>query len=79
MLKPGGDMIMSDVTRYADLDKLAVWRADAGAKYGGEPHWRESASLDLGQVARDAGFVDVTVKAFDPFKYPYVVQGHKPE
>ena len=79
VLKPGGDMIMSDVTRYADLDKLAVWRADAGAKYGGEPHWRESASLDLGQVARDAGFVDVTVKAFDPFKYPYVVQGHKPE
>jgi SAM-dependent methyltransferase len=75
VLKPGGDMIMSDVTRYADLDKLSVWRADSGARYGGEPHWRESASLDLGEVARTAGFVDVTVAAS---KYPHVVQGRKP-
>lgn len=79
VLKPGGDMIMSDVTRYADMDKLSVWRADSGAKYGGEPYWRESASLDLAKVAEDAGFVDVTVKSFEPLKYPYVVQGRKPE
>jgi SAM-dependent methyltransferase len=78
VLKPGGDMIMSDVTRYSDLDKLGVWRADSGAKYGGEPHWRASASLDLGQVARDAGFVDVVAKGFEPMKYPYIVQGRKP-
>jgi ubiquinone/menaquinone biosynthesis C-methylase UbiE len=79
VLKPGGDMIMSDVTRYADLDKLSVWRADSGAKYGGEPHWRESASLDLAQAARDVGFVDVTAGGEGPYKYPYVVKGRKPE
>ncbi|MAI91267.1 class I SAM-dependent methyltransferase [Ponticaulis sp.] len=78
LLKPGGDMIMSDVTRYSDLDKLAVWRADAGAKYGGEPHWRESASLDLAEIAREAGFVDVTAQSYPPFNYPHVVQGRKP-
>jgi len=75
VLKPGGDMIMSDVTRYAAMDKLAQWKADAGARWGGEPFWRESAQLDLAQVARKAGFVDVVADGF----YPHVVQGRKPE
>ncbi|MBT0668214.1 class I SAM-dependent methyltransferase [Novosphingobium profundi] len=74
VLEPGGDMIMSDVTRYADMDKLAVWRADSGARLGGEPYWRESASLDLAEVAREAGFVDVTAQGI----YPHVVIGRKP-
>jgi len=78
VLEPGGDMIMSDVTRYADLDRLGVWRADSGALYGGEPYWRESASLDLGEIARDAGFVDVTAGGMAPYSYPHVVQGKKP-
>jgi len=73
LLAPGGDMLMSDVTRYADMDKLGVWKADRGAAFGGEPHWRESASLDLAEIAREAGFVDVTTSG----PYPYVIQGHK--
>ncbi len=75
VLEPGGDMIMSDVTRYADLDKLSEWKADRGAKFGGEPHWRESAGLDLAQVAAEAGFVDVEATGI----YPHVVKGRKPE
>jgi len=71
---PGGDMLMSDVTRYADLDKLSVWKADRSALYGGEPHWRESASLDLAEIAQTAGFVDVKAEG----RYPHVVQGRKP-
>ncbi|MEO9467315.1 class I SAM-dependent methyltransferase [Parasphingorhabdus sp.] len=74
VLEPGGDMIMSDATRYADLDKLSVWKADRGAKYGGEPFWRETASLDLAEVARKVGFVDVTAEG----TYPHVVKGRKP-
>ncbi|NVE93489.1 class I SAM-dependent methyltransferase [Altererythrobacter lutimaris] len=74
VLESGGDMLMSDVTRYADMDKLSVWKADRGAKFGGEPHWRESASLDLAEIARDAGFVDVKAGGY----YPHVVQGRKP-
>jgi ubiquinone/menaquinone biosynthesis C-methylase UbiE len=74
LLEKGGDMIMSDVTRYADMDRLSVWKADRGAMFGGEPHWRESASLDLEEVARAAGFVDVTTRG----PYPYVIQGRKP-
>lgn len=78
VLAPGGDMIMSDVTRYADMDKVGQWKADAGARYGGEPYWRESASLDLAEVARAAGFVDVHAGGLGPRAYPHVVQGRKP-
>lgn len=79
VLKAGGDMIMSDVVRYADLDKIGQWKADAGARYGGEPHWRASASLDLGEAARSVGFVDVDAKGLEPANYPYVVVARKPE
>lgn len=75
---PGGDLLMADVTRYADLDKLAEWQADFGARFGGEPYWRESASLDLAQAAREAGFIDVAAEGLGPRKYPHVVKGRKP-
>lgn len=78
VLEPGGDFLMSDVTRYADLDRLSEWRADRGARYGGEPHWRESASLDLGAVAREVGFENVAAGGEPPMNYPYVVRGRKP-
>lgn len=75
VLEPGGDMIMSDVTRYADLDKLSEWKADRGAKYGGEPHWRESASLDLAALAKELGFVGVSATGI----YPHVLIASKPK
>lgn len=73
LLVPGGDMIMSDVTRYADLDKLAAWKADRLAKYGGEPFWRESASLDLAEIAREVGFAEAKAEGI----YPHVVIARK--
>jgi len=79
VLKPGGEILMSDVTRYIELNKLDQWRADRGAKYGGEPHWRASASLDFKQVAESAGFVDVSAGGMNGQKYPYIVQGRKPD
>ena len=73
LLEPGGDMLMSDVTRYADLDRLAAWKADRSAKYGGEPFWRESASLDLAEVAREVGFAEAKAEGF----YPHVLIARK--
>lgn len=73
VLEPGGDMIMSDVTRYADLDQISVWKADRAASLGGEPHWRASASLDLRALAHDAGFVDVAARGV----YPHILTGSK--
>jgi SAM-dependent methyltransferase len=78
LLKPGGDLIMSDVTRYYDLDKLQAWAFDWVARYQGEPYWRATASLDLADGAREAGFVDVESFAYDAIKTPYVMRARKP-
>ena len=73
VLEPGGTMLMSDVTRYADLDKLRAWKADRGAQTGGEPHWRSSAQLDFAALALEAGFATATAEGI----YPHVVIAHK--
>jgi len=78
LLEPGGEIIMTDVPRYHDMDKLAVWRYDWLAKWGGEPYWRASASMDLVQTAKDAGFVDVEAFTQEPVHTYYVVRAKKP-
>jgi SAM-dependent methyltransferase len=78
VLVPGGDLLMSDVTPYRALDRLGQWRADYEATHGGEPYWRESASLDLAEVAREAGFVDAESYGLDGATYPWITRAHKP-
>ncbi len=78
LLEPGGDMLMADVTRYARMDPIAVWMQDSAAKREVEPFWRESATLDLAEVAREAGFVDVASYGLAPLDYPWIVRGRKP-
>jgi SAM-dependent methyltransferase len=78
LLEPGGDMLMADVTRYAEMDPVAVWQQDTAAKREVEPFWRESASCDLGALARQVGFVEVASYGLPPAKYPWIVRGRKP-
>lgn len=78
LLEPGGDMLFCDVTRYAALDKLGVFWAEYTAVNGGEPCWREAASLELGAAAREAGFVDVRSEGLGGKLYPWLVYGRKP-
>jgi ubiquinone/menaquinone biosynthesis C-methylase UbiE len=78
LLEPGGDVLMADVTRYAEMDRIAVWMQDSAARREVEPFWRESASLDLAAVARKAGFVDVASYGLGAMKYPWIVRGRKP-
>lgn len=75
LLEPGGDMVISDVPRYADMDALAIVKADRDAQLGGEPHWRSAAQLDLADLARAVGFKSVSTSG--PF--PYSVIAAKPE
>lgn len=78
VLKPGGDMIMADVVRTGALDKMAAWRMDYAAKWGGEPFWRATAALDMEPMAQEAGFVDVRGYTPQPGRDPYVIYGRKP-
>ena len=77
VLRPGGSLLIGDITPYAVQDKLAVWRADRSAMRGGEPLWRESASLDWSAIAREEGFADATGRGLAPKHFPWIVQGTK--
>ncbi|NBX45547.1 MAG: class I SAM-dependent methyltransferase [Gammaproteobacteria bacterium] len=79
LLRPGGDVLFSDVTRYGVLNKASVRWADYQAVHGGEPFWRESASLDLAAAAEAAGFTQVRSEGFKGAVYPWYVYGRKPE
>ncbi|MBL0923120.1 MAG: class I SAM-dependent methyltransferase [Sphingomonadaceae bacterium] len=78
VLEPGGQMLMSDVTPYAAMDRMAAWRADWMAANGGEPYWREAASMDWKAAAEAAGFIDVESRGIDGAPYPWIVTGTKP-
>jgi SAM-dependent methyltransferase len=78
LLRPGGDLLFSDVTRYAALDRTGEFWAEYLAVNGGEPYWREAASLDLKAAAEQAGFVNVRSEGLGGGKYPWYIYGQKP-
>ncbi len=78
ILEPGGDLIFSDVRPFWDMDRLTEWRAYFLAVYGGEPYWRESATLDLAEVAREAGFEEAKTFGLGDNHYPWVTTARKP-
>lgn len=77
ILKPGGDMLIVDVLRYNALSKAQEWQADLLALRGGEPFWRASAELDLGDIATETGFADVVSERFGETNY-WALRGRKP-
>ena len=79
LLQPGGDMLMSDVRPFRDMDRLTEWRAYYAAVHGGEPHWLEAATIDLAAAAEEVGFVNARSYGLEPLRYPWVTVAHKPE
>ncbi|MEO0996992.1 MAG: class I SAM-dependent methyltransferase [Pseudomonadota bacterium] len=79
LCRSGGDIVVSDVSRYRDLEPLQVWRADYGATYGGEPFWRDSALLDFSELATEAGFADAKSVSVPPTAYPHYTVATKPQ
>ncbi|MFQ3594807.1 MAG: class I SAM-dependent methyltransferase [Sphingomonadaceae bacterium] len=78
LLRPGGQVLMADVTPYRVLGPLGAWRADWMARRGGEPWWRQSATFDQAAAARAAGFEQVTEGGPDGAPYPWVTIGTRP-
>lgn len=76
VLRPGGDLLISDVSRTADWDKMKAWAFDWVARWHGEPYWRASSGLDMRVGAEAAGFVDVRDHRLEPQK-TYAMTGRK--
>lgn len=79
VLRPGGDLLMTDVIPLWAQDSLSAWWSLHQAAMGGEPYWQEAASLDLAQVATEAGFVDAKTYGLGASRYPWVTYARKPE
>jgi SAM-dependent methyltransferase len=79
LLAPGGVVLFADVARYANIDKYASWAFDWVARYHGEPYWRASAMIDLGEAARAGGFIETGARGLTAYDYPHLVIGRKPE
>lgn len=78
LLESGGTVLMTDIRPFRDLSKTEEWRAMHLALNGGEPYWREAASLDLAEMAADIGFVDTKSYGLGERHYPWVTLGTKP-
>jgi SAM-dependent methyltransferase len=78
VLKPGGDLLFGDVAPYGAMSKLNAWRTDYMAKFGGEPFWRGSSTMDMVGVMKSVGFTDVKYYGVAPTNYPWVTYGRKP-
>src|SRR3546814_19897013 len=68
VLKPGGAMVMADVPRTRELDKMAAWRMDWNATWGGEPFWLATAAPDMAPSAPPAGVV--SCRGYPPAQGP---------
>lgn len=78
LLRPGGDLVFSDVAPYRRRSAYQAWADDWDAENGHEPWWRTAATTDLVEIARAAGFTDVRQQALGPESYPWVTLARKP-
>ena len=78
VLEKGGDLLFGDVAPYSAMSKLNAWRTDYLARYGGEPFWRGSSTLDIVKTMEDIGFTDIKYYGMKPNNYPWVTYGRKP-
>jgi len=78
LLTPGGDLMFGDVAPYSAMNKLNAWRTDYMAKFGGEPFWRGSSTMDMVGLMKSIGFKDVKYYGVAPINYPWVTYGRKP-
>jgi ubiquinone/menaquinone biosynthesis C-methylase UbiE len=78
VLAPGGDVHFSDVTPYRERSTYQAWADDWDAENGSEPWWRTAASMNLSELAREAGFVDVVERGLGAGNYPWVLTATKP-
>jgi len=89
VLGSGGVFAHVDLPGYAHLDPLTAYVMDWDTAHNGEPYWRTFHEIDIEQVYKDAGFIDVETRPahsnlgssgdYYQGKFDYhVVMGRKP-
>lgn len=79
VLRPGGWVLMADGVPYLDaIDKVSGWRFLFGWQRGGEPFAREFCSTNEGELARAAGFTNVTEGLVGEQAFPRYTLARKP-
>ena len=78
LLAPRGVLFMCDVRPFWDMQPLEEWRAHYKALHGGEPYWREAATLDLAQLAAEVGFANPRSYGLGAARYPWVTIAERP-
>jgi SAM-dependent methyltransferase len=78
VLEPGGELLLGDVVPFRAQDPLQQCWAQHEADHGGEPWWREFASLDLAAEASAAGFERARYLGHGPRRHPFFLHACKP-
>ena len=78
VLEPGGDFLAADIAPFGRNDAFRAVVLDWETENRGEPFMRSYLRLDLADLLREAGFVDVEAYGLGKGDYPWVVRGRKP-
>ncbi|MCB2108512.1 MAG: class I SAM-dependent methyltransferase [Rhodobacteraceae bacterium] len=78
ILKPGGDLVMSDPPPFAAVDPLQAVVLDWDTDHRDEPYFSITREYEWEKVMKDIGFVNTEAYALGAQGYPWIVRGSKP-
>lgn len=78
ILKPGGDLVISDPPPFSAVDPFQQVILDWDTENRGEPFFSASCSENWAQHLTDVGFVGVSAYGMGKQAYPFVNKGSKP-
>ncbi len=78
ILKPGGDLVMSDPPPFSAVDPFQQVILDWDTEHRGEPFFTEACEQDWGRHLAEVGFVGVRARGLGRRAYPFVNIASKP-
>jgi SAM-dependent methyltransferase len=79
ILKPGGDIVLSDPPPFRAVDIFHAVLLDWDTDHREEPFFSASCLADWGAELADAGFTEVEAYPIGPDGYPWITRARKPE
>lgn len=79
ILKPGGDIVISDPPPFRAVDLFHAVILDWDTEHREEPFFSAVCASSLDDQLRDAGFTDVESYPLGQGQYPWVTRARKPE